>query len=116
LKEVFRLQLSRPTTAANKARAFQRMNGSGVVTTARGREIPVEYQLCFPKHDPTGPDQDPAKSAPKEFSGQVWCPYDGSFVSVYSGKTLTLRLADGRRLRFFHQDRDGGIAVTEWLG
>jgi hypothetical protein len=116
LKDVFMLQLSRSTTAGNKARAVQRLNGSGTVTTSRGREIPVEYHLSFPKNDPNGPDQDPAQSAPKEFSGQVWCPYDGSFVSVYSGKTLTLRMADGRRLRFIHQDRDGGVAVTEWLG
>jgi hypothetical protein len=116
LKDVFKLQLSSPAAAGNKTRAFQRLNGSGVVTTRRGRKIPVEYHLCFPKNDPNGPDQDPSKSVPREFSGQVWCPYDGSFVSVYAGKTLTLRLSDGRQLRFFHQDRDGGIAVTEWLG
>ncbi|HTS51220.1 MAG TPA: hypothetical protein VMU80_17940 [Bryobacteraceae bacterium] len=116
MKMLLKPELTGTTTAANKARAFQRLDGSGVVTTGRGRDIPVEYHLSFPKNDPNGPDQDPSKSAPKEFSGQVWCPFDGSFVSVYSGKTLTLRLADGRRLRFFHQDRDGGIAVTEWLG
>lgn len=116
MKEVFKLQLVRPTTAGNKARSLQRLNGSGVVTTGRGREIQVAYHLSFPKNDPNGPDQDPSQSSPNEFSGQIWCPHDGSFVSVYSGKTLTLRLADGRRLRFFHQDRDGGVAVTEWLG
>ena len=116
MKEIFDLQLARSTTASNKARAFQRLNGGGIVTTRRGREITVEYQLCFPKHDPTGPEEDPAKSAPNEFSGQVWCPYDGSFVSVYSGKTLTLRLSDGRRLRFFHKGFDAGVTVTEWLG
>jgi len=116
LNDVFRLQLTRSTTAGNKARSFQRLHGSGIVTTRRGRDIAVEYHLSFPKNDPDGPDQDPSQSAPHEFSGQVWCPYDGSFVSVYAGKTLTLQLADGRRLRFFHQDRDGGITVTEWLG
>lgn len=116
MKDVFRLQSTRFAPAGNNTRSFQRLHGSGVVTTGRGRDILVEYHLCFPKNDPHGPDQDPSKSSPNEFSGQVWCPYDGSFVSVHAGKTLTLRLADGRRLRFFHQDQDGGIAVTEWLG
>jgi hypothetical protein len=90
--------------------------GSGIVTTGRGREIPVEYHLSFPQIDPTVVTEDPSGSRAKDFTGQVWCPYDGSFVSVYSGKILTLRLQDGRRLRFFYQDRDGAIAVTEWLG
>ena len=116
MKDVFRLQPTGLATDGNKVRSFQRLHGNGVVTTRRGRDISVEYHLCFPKNDPHGPDQDPSKSSPNEFSGQVWCPYDGSFVSVYAGKTLTLRLADGRRLRFFHRDQDGGIAVTEWLG
>ncbi|MGA2133532.1 MAG: hypothetical protein ABSH50_14655 [Bryobacteraceae bacterium] len=92
------------------------MNGSGTVTTGRGREISVEYHLSFPQIDPTAVTEDPSKSAVKDFSGQVWCPYDGSFVSVYSGKVLTLRLEDGRRLRFLYQSRDGAIGVTEWLG
>ncbi len=116
MKDVFTLQLSKSTAPGNKARPVQRLNGTGVVTTGRGREIPVEYHLCFPQKDPAAVSEDPAKTAVKEFSGQVWCPYDGSFVSVHSGKILTLRLEDGRRLRFFHQNRDGGIAVTEWLG
>jgi hypothetical protein len=92
------------------------LNGSGIVTTGRGREIPVEYHLCFPQIDPAAVTEDPSGSMAKDFTGQVWCPYDGSFVSVYSDKILTLRLEDGRRLRFFYQDRDGAIAVTEWLG
>ena len=116
MKDVFSLQLSRSTAPGHNSKPVRRLNGTGVVTTRRGREIPVEYHLCFPQNDPGAASEDPSKSAAGEFSGQVWCPYDGSFVSVYSGKTLTLRLEDGRRLRFFHRDRDGGIAVTEWLG
>ena len=95
---------------------MRRLNGSGVVTTRRGREFPVEYHLCFPQMDPTATTEDPARSAVKDFSGQVWCPHDGSFVSVHSGKILTLRLEDGRQLRFLYQSRDGAIGVTEWLG
>ena len=52
----------------------------------------------------------------KEFSGQIWCPYDGSFVCVHAGQTMTLRMEDGRRLRFVHCNRDGGVTVTQWLG
>lgn len=116
MKDVFTLQLSKTTERSNKLRPVNRLNGSGVVTTRRGREIPVEYHLSFPQENPAAADEDPAKVSVKEFSGQVWCPYDLSFVSVYSGKILTLRLEDGRQLRFFHLNRDGGITVTEWLG
>jgi hypothetical protein len=116
LKDVFMLQLSKTTERGDKNRPVKRLNGTGVVTTGRGREIPVEYHLCFPQDNPAAPPKDPSNVSVKEFSGQVWCPYDGSFVSVHSGKILTLRLEDGRQLRFFHQNRDGGIAVIEWLG
>jgi len=107
---------SKPSAPGNKTRPVRRLNGSGIVTTRRGREIPVEYHLCFPQIDPTAVTEDPANTAAQDFSGQVWCPYDGSFVCVYSDKILTLRLEDGSRLRFFFQDRDGAIGVTEWLG
>ena len=116
MKEVFALQLSRSSAPGNKQRPVQRLNGTGIVITGRGRQIPVEYHLSFPQNDPATATGDPAKAKLKEFSGQVWCPYDGSFVSVHSGKILTLRLEDGRQLRFVHQNRDGAIAVTEWLG
>lgn len=112
----FALPLARSAVPGNKARPVRRLNGSGIVTTGRGREITVEYHLCFPQIDQTAITEDPAKSAAKDFSGQVWCPYDGSFVSVYSDKILTLRLEDGSQLRFFFQNRDGAIGVTEWLG
>ena len=112
----FALPLARSAAPGNKTRPVRRLNGSGIVITRRGREISVEYHLCFPQIDPTAVNEDPSKSAVKDFSGQVWCPYDGSFVSVYSDKILTLRLEDGRRLRFVYRNRDGAIGVTEWLG
>jgi hypothetical protein len=116
LKDVFALQLSRSNTVSrDKALAVRRLKGNGTATTRRGREIPVEYHLCFPQH-PADTSDDPSHAPLQEFSGQVWCPYDGSFVSVHFGKILTLRLEDGRQLRFCHQDRDGGITVTEWIG
>jgi hypothetical protein len=107
------LQLSR---SGNKSRPTRRLDGNGIVTTRRGREIKVQYHLCFPAIDPDAVTEDPSKAEAQQFSGQVWCPYDGSFVTVYSDKILTLRMEDGRRLRFCYQDRDGAIVVTEWLG
>lgn len=115
MKEIFTLQLSKSTAPGNKMRPAKRLSGTGIVTTGRGKQISVEYHLCF---TPRGgePSEDPATAELNAFTGQVWCPYDGSFVSVYLGKILTLRIEDGRQLRFVHRNRDGGIAVTEWLG
>jgi len=109
------LDLSRSDARAKKAPRVQRLSGTGSVTTWRGRQISVEYHLSFPQAQNDASDT-PSAAAVKEMSGQVWCPYDGSFVTVHQGKTLTLRIEDGRQLRFLYQNRDGGIAVVEWLG
>ncbi len=29
---------------------------------------------------------------------------------------MMLRMEDGRKLRFAHLNRDGGITVTQWIG
>jgi hypothetical protein len=29
---------------------------------------------------------------------------------------MTLRMEDGRQLRFTHRNRDGGITVEKWIG
>ena len=116
MKDIFALQLSKSTAAGNRARPVKRLSGTGVVTTASGKEFSVEYHLSYPKDETDTNSEGPTKTAQKELSGQVWCPYDGSFVSVHQGKVMTLSLADGRRLRFHHRNRDGGIVVTEWLG
>jgi hypothetical protein len=115
LKDIFTLQLSKSSAPGNKMRPAKRLSGTGIVTTGRGKTISVEYHLCFTQ-DGDDPSDDPSKAELKAFTGQVWCPYDGSFVSVHLGKTLTLRIEDGRQLRFMHRNRDGGIAVTEWIG
>ena len=114
MKDTIQLPRSNPT--GNKVRPVKRLSGTGIVTTGRGKEISVEYHLCFSQDDTGSQTEAPSKASMKEFSGQVWCPYDGSFVSVHLGKVMTLSIEDGRRLRFFHRNRDGAIAVTEWLG
>jgi len=115
LKDIFTLQLSKSGAPGSKIRPAKRLSGTGTVTTGRGKTISVEYHLSFTQ-DGDKPGQRPSKAELKTLSGQVWCPYDGSFVSVHQGKILTLRIEDGRQLRFMHRNRDGGIAVTEWLG
>jgi hypothetical protein len=110
--------LAKVDPKSNRPRPAKRICGSGIVTTGRGKKINVAYQLCFPQDDSGAAPSaaiSPAAARLKEFSGQVWCPYDGSFVSVHQGQVMTLSMEDGRRLRFFHRNRDGGIAVTEWL-
>ena len=112
MKDAFVLQLSKSNSHRPRNVGSERLKGRGTVTTGRGKQISVVYQLCL-----TDSSAEPAEGAGLPgFSGQVWCPHDGSFVSVYQGKILTLCIEDGRKLRFFHQNRDGAIAVTEWLG
>jgi hypothetical protein len=93
-------------------RPIERFQGTGTVTTRRGKEISVQYHLCF-----SPPENGKLSAAAlKDFSGQVWCPYDGSFVCVHEGQIMTLRMEDGRKLRFVHSNRDGAVTVTQWLG
>jgi len=100
----------------NKLRPVERLNGTGTVITKSGKEISVQYHLCF-SADSEGPEaEDSSPAGLKELSGQVWCPHDGSFVCVHSGQTMTLCMEDGRRLRFAHRNRDGGISVIKWIG
>jgi hypothetical protein len=104
-----------PSIAQQKQKAsLERLSGTGTVTTERGKTISVAYQLSVPK-GAAASHKWPLGNVLKDVSGRVWCPYDGSFVSVNQGKVMTLHIEDGRRLRFLLQDRDGGIAVTEWL-
>ena len=115
MKDTFALQLSKSSAPNNKLRPAKRLSGTGTVTTGRGKVVSVEYHLCFAQNGEDA-DEEPSNAEIKSFTGQVWCPYDGSFVSVHLGKTLTLRIEDGRQLRFEHRNRDGGIVVTEWIG
>jgi hypothetical protein len=101
---------------SKKVRLVDNLKGRGVVTTKRGKEIAVQYQICFPGSDVRQQAKDTPISTLTKFSGQIWCPHDGSFVSVHFGQTMTLCMADGRRLRFSYCDGHGGIAVTEWIG
>jgi hypothetical protein len=100
----------------NKPQPVERLNGTGIVITKSGKEISVQYHLSFAQNDADTEVEDPPSPGIKGLSGQVWCPHDGSFVCVHSGQTMTLCMEDGRRLRFAHRNRDGGIAVIKWIG
>src|ERR1700721_1649911 len=89
---------------SNKLRPVERLNGTGVVITKSGKEISVQYHLCF-SQDEGSAETDDSAAPGKELSGQVWCPHDGSFVCVHSGQTMTLLMEDGARLRFPPENR-----------
>ena len=116
MKETVAPQPSRAAAAAAKQiLPVERLSGRGIVTTGRGKQISVEYHLSVTLNGLPASNVKAEGGLPG-FSGQVWCPHDGSFVSVYQGKIMTLCIEDGRKLRFLHQGRDGAISVVEWLG
>ena len=104
------------TSAGNGRRVIERLKGIGIVTTERGKESSVRYHLSLTQDETDSGPGDQPELGPKDFAGQIWCPHDGSFVAIHQGQTMTLRMEDGRRLRFTHQNRDGGITVTKWIG
>ena len=104
------------TSTGKNGQVIERLKGNGVVTSQRGKEIPVQYHLSLVQEEIEPAPGEPPQLGPRNFAGQIWCPHDGSFVAVHLGQTMTLRMEDGRRLRFTHRNRDGGITVTKWLG
>jgi len=104
------------TLVDNSRRVVDRLKGTGIVTTGRGKEISVRYHLSLTQDEiDAGPGEQPRLGA-QSFSGQIWCVHDGSFVAIHLGQTMTLRMEDGRQLCFTHRNRDGGITVTKWIG
>jgi hypothetical protein len=100
----------------NGRRVIERLKGTGLVTTERGKESSARYHLSLTQEEIDPGPGDLPQLGPKNFAGQVWCPHDGSFVAIHLGQTMTLCMEDGRRLRFTHRNRDGGITVTKWIG
>jgi hypothetical protein len=104
------------TSTGNGKRVIERLKGTGVATTERGKESSVRYHLSLTQDEVDSAPGEEQQLGPKSFAGQIWCPHDGSFVAIHIGQTMTLRMEDGRQLRFTHQNRDGGITVTQWIG
>jgi hypothetical protein len=104
------------TGVNNGRRVIERLKGTGLVTTERGKESSVRYHLSLTQDEVDSGTGDQPHFGPKNFAGQIWCPHDGSFVAIHLGQIMTLRMEDGRRLRFTHRNRDGGITVTQWIG
>src|ERR1035438_7378469 len=101
------------TSVSSGRRVIDRLKGTGLVTTGRGKEISVKYHLSLAQDAVDSGAVEQAQLGPKRFSGQIWCPHDGSFVAVHLGQPMTLRMEDGRQLRFTHSNRDGGITVEK---
>jgi hypothetical protein len=94
----------------------ERLKGTGLVTTGRGKEVSVRYHLSLTQDEIDAGAGELPQLGPRRFAGQVWCVHDGSFVAIHLGQTMTLQMEDGRQLRFTHSNRDGGITVTKWIG
>lgn len=106
-----------PKTSGGKSgQVIERLKGTGVAISQRGKEIPVQYHLSLIQEEIEAAPGEQPQMGSRSFAGQIWCPHDGSFVAVHLGQTMTLRMEDGRKLRFVHRNRDGGITVTKWLG
>jgi hypothetical protein len=103
-------------TVLKNGRVIERLKGTGLVIAKGGKEISVKYHLCLTQDEIEPAPGEQPQLGPRNFAGQIWCPHDGSFVAVHLGQTMTLRMEDGRRLNFTHQNRDGGITVTRWIG
>ena len=97
-------------------RVIERLKGTGLATTARGKEVSVRYHLSLTQDEIDSGRGEQPQLGPNNFAGQIWCAHDASFVAIHLGQTMTLRMEDGRRLRFTHRNRDGGITVTKWIG
>ena len=104
------------TSVSSGRRVIDRLKGTGLVTTGRGKEISVKYHLSLAQDEIDSGAVEQSQFGPKMFSGQIWCPHDGSFVAVHLGQPMTLRMEDGRQLRFTHRNRDSGITVEKWIG
>lgn len=115
MKDPFVLSLSKVKASSNSIRPVERLKGTGTVTTRHGKKISVQYHISY-SPDHAGALEGSSAPRLKAFSGQVWCPYDGSFVCIHFEQTMTLCMEDGRCLCFSHCNRDGGITVTKWIG
>jgi hypothetical protein len=104
------------TSVGKNGQVIDRLKGTGIVTTDRGKEISVRYHLSLTQDKIDAGAGEQPQLGPRNFAGQIWCPHEGSFVAVHLGQTMTLRMEDGRRIRFTHRNRDGGITVTKWIG
>ncbi len=104
------------TSVGNGRRVIHRLKGTGVVTTEHGKESSARYHLSLTQDEIDSGHGEQPQLGPKSFTGQIWCPHDGSFVAIHQGQTMTLHMEDGRRLRFTHGNRDGGITVKKWIG
>ena len=93
---------------------IEHLQGTGVVTVADGNEVRANYDIKITQEDP-GADTSPVVRF-KRLGGQVWSEHDAYFILSHVRTTMTLRMEDGRRFKFFHRDLAGNIGLKEWIG
>lgn len=93
---------------------LERLQGTGLVTTLDGKEIPAKYDIRITQDDSAaGVGTPPGR---KHISGEVWAANDPYFVPTHLRQNMTLQMEDGRKISFFHRDSDGGIGLHKWIG
>jgi len=94
-------------------RHIERMGGGGTVTSSRGEQKPVQYDLhVYQEEISVGTLENPNATIPgmKDIRGGV------DPVCFFGDKDLTLETKDGRKMKFFFTDKRGTIAVGAWIG
>jgi hypothetical protein len=94
---------------------LEHMHGTGMVTAPDGNEMRVTYDVRITRDEPDGEAGQPGTPF-KHLAGRIWSDTDPYFVLRHVRKTMTLKMEDGRKFRFFHRDADGHIGLSEWIG
>ena len=95
---------------------LEHLHGTGVVIVENGDEVTAKYDIRITQDEPEATAGVSPARAYKHVVGRVWSQNDPYFVLGHVRKILTLRMEDGRKIKFFHRDAEGNIGLTEWIG
>jgi hypothetical protein len=89
------------------------MKGHGTMTSHAGEQVAVRYELhVYEDEIHAGTLDNPGATLPglKEIRGTI------QPVRFFGENGLTLKMEDGRSLKFFFTDTHGSIALNSWIG
>jgi hypothetical protein len=89
------------------------MGGRGTVTSSRGEQKPVQYDLhAYQEEISAGTLENPNAtiSGAQDIRGRV------DPVCFFGDRDLTLEMKDGRKMTFLFTDKRGTIALGAWIG
>ena len=94
-------------------RHIERMGGGGTVTSSRGEQKPVQYDLhVYQEEISLGTLENPNATIArtKDIRGRV------DPVCFFGDSDLTLEMKDGRKMKFLFTDKRGTIARGALIG